>query len=102
MTQPRSSLHPAGLVYERVQLLGSDGFLTRRTPANEASALKRGYGPGRRTAARETPETIQGGERRAPFLFWSLSGLDAMQAEDRERLGLGLMAYRIIARGLPW
>jgi sugar diacid utilization regulator len=30
-----------------------------------------------------------------------LSGLDPMQTEDRERLGLGLKAYRIIAPGLP-
>ena len=30
-----------------------------------------------------------------------LSGLDPMQSEDRERLGLGLKAYRIIAPGLP-
>jgi sugar diacid utilization regulator len=30
-----------------------------------------------------------------------LTGLDPMQTEDRERLGLGLKAYRIIAPGLP-
>jgi sugar diacid utilization regulator len=30
-----------------------------------------------------------------------LSGLDPMQTEDRERLGLGLKAYRIIEPGLP-
>jgi sugar diacid utilization regulator len=30
-----------------------------------------------------------------------LTGLDPMQSEDRERLGLGLKAYRIIAPGLP-
>jgi len=30
-----------------------------------------------------------------------LSGLDPMQSEDRERLGLGLKAYRIIAPRLP-
>jgi sugar diacid utilization regulator len=30
-----------------------------------------------------------------------LCGLDPMQTEDRERLGLGLKAYRIIAPGLP-
>ncbi len=30
-----------------------------------------------------------------------LSSLDPMQTEDRERLGLGLKAYRIIAPGLP-
>ena len=30
-----------------------------------------------------------------------LSGLDAMQSEDRERLGLGLKAYRIISPRLP-
>ncbi|MGH2947279.1 MAG: PucR family transcriptional regulator, partial [Solirubrobacteraceae bacterium] len=30
-----------------------------------------------------------------------LSGLDPMQTEDRERLGLGLKAYRIIAPALP-
>ena len=30
-----------------------------------------------------------------------LSGLDPLQSEDRERLGLGLKAYRIIAPGLP-
>jgi sugar diacid utilization regulator len=30
-----------------------------------------------------------------------LSGLDPMQTEDRERLGLGLKAYRIILPGLP-
>jgi sugar diacid utilization regulator len=30
-----------------------------------------------------------------------LSGLDPMQTEDRERLGLGLKAYRMIAPGLP-
>ena len=30
-----------------------------------------------------------------------LSGLDPMQTEDRERLGLGLKAYRIIAPRLP-
>ena len=30
-----------------------------------------------------------------------LSGLDALKSEDRERLGLGLKAYRIIAPSLP-
>jgi PucR family transcriptional regulator, purine catabolism regulatory protein len=30
-----------------------------------------------------------------------LTGLDPMQSEDRERLGLGLKAYRIIAPRLP-
>jgi sugar diacid utilization regulator len=30
-----------------------------------------------------------------------LSGLDPMQSEDRERLGLGLKAYRVIAPRLP-
>jgi sugar diacid utilization regulator len=30
-----------------------------------------------------------------------LTGLDPMMSEDRERLGLGLKAYRIIAPGLP-
>ena len=30
-----------------------------------------------------------------------LSGLDATQSEDRERLGLGLKAYRIISPRLP-
>ena len=30
-----------------------------------------------------------------------LAGLDPMQSEDRERLGLGLKAYRIIAPRLP-
>jgi sugar diacid utilization regulator len=30
-----------------------------------------------------------------------LTGLDPMQSEDRERLGLGLKAYRIIAPSLP-
>ncbi len=30
-----------------------------------------------------------------------LTGLDPMQSEDRERLGLGLKAYRIISPGLP-
>jgi len=30
-----------------------------------------------------------------------LTGLDPMQSEDRERLGLGLGAYRIIATRLP-
>ena len=30
-----------------------------------------------------------------------LTGLDATQSEDRERLGLGLKAYRIIAPRLP-
>jgi DNA-binding PucR family transcriptional regulator len=30
-----------------------------------------------------------------------LSGLDPMLSEDRERLGLGLKAYRIIAPRLP-
>ena len=30
-----------------------------------------------------------------------LSGLDPMQTEDRERLGLGLKAYRIISPHLP-
>ncbi|MGZ6672597.1 MAG: PucR family transcriptional regulator [Solirubrobacteraceae bacterium] len=30
-----------------------------------------------------------------------LTGLDQMLYEDRERLGLGLKAYRLIARRLP-
>ena len=30
-----------------------------------------------------------------------LSGLDPLKSEDRERLGLGLKAYRIIAPSLP-
>jgi DNA-binding PucR family transcriptional regulator len=30
-----------------------------------------------------------------------LTGLDPLRSEDRERLGLGLKAYRIIAPGLP-
>ena len=30
-----------------------------------------------------------------------LTGLDPTQSEDRERLGLGLKAYRIIAHQLP-
>jgi DNA-binding PucR family transcriptional regulator len=30
-----------------------------------------------------------------------LSGLDPLRSEDRERLGLGLKAYRIIAPSLP-
>jgi sugar diacid utilization regulator len=30
-----------------------------------------------------------------------LTGLDPMQSEDRERLSLGLKAYRIIAPRLP-
>ena len=30
-----------------------------------------------------------------------LTGLDPTQSEDRERLGLGLKAYRIIAPRLP-
>ena len=30
-----------------------------------------------------------------------LTGLDASQGEDRERLGLGIKAYRIIAPTLP-
>ena len=30
-----------------------------------------------------------------------LTGLDPMQSEDRERLGLGIKAYRILAPALP-
>jgi DNA-binding PucR family transcriptional regulator len=30
-----------------------------------------------------------------------LTGLDPLRSEDRERLGLGLKAYRIIAPSLP-
>jgi PucR family transcriptional regulator, purine catabolism regulatory protein len=30
-----------------------------------------------------------------------LTGLDPLRSEDRERLGLGLKAYRIIATSLP-
>ena len=42
-----------------------------------------------------------GGSILARYRVRELSGLDPMQSEDRERLGLGLKAYRIIAPRLP-
>ena len=43
----------------------------------------------------------EGEPRDDPGACRELTGLDPMQSEDRERLGLGLKAYRIIAPRLP-